>query len=185
MSIIFFFNRLSFYVLAIFVLALVIQLCIHWIRFSRLAFYKRKPKPKPDEALEPVSVVVCARDAYEQLTELIPTLLNQDYPNFEVVVVNDCSDDETEEYLKDLHGMIFSELERGGKVSGYRRYLQTRFVTSALEVLGSGSKTSPGRALLLGELLSIQQKAARAKSPDAATQAHWQSIGQQIKKALE
>ena len=90
-----------------------------------------------------------------------------------------------EEYLKDLHGMIFSELERGGKVSGYRRYLQTRFVTSALEVLGSGSKTSPGRALLLGELLSIQQKAARAKSPDAATQAHWQSIGQQIKKALE
>jgi glycosyltransferase involved in cell wall biosynthesis len=101
-SINFFFNRLSFYVLAIFVLALVIQLCIHWIRFSRLAFYKRKPKAKPDEALEPVSVVVCARDAYEQLTVLIPALLNQDYPNFEVVVVNDCSDDETEEYLKDL-----------------------------------------------------------------------------------
>ena len=98
----FFFNRLSFYVLAIFVLMLFIQLCIQWIRFSRLAFYKRSPRPKPDEALEPVSVVVCARDAYEDLTELIPALLNQDYPQFEVVVVNDCSDDETEEFLKDL-----------------------------------------------------------------------------------
>lgn len=98
----FFFNRLSFYVLAIFVVMLLIQLCIHWIRFSRLAFYKRYPRPKPDEALEPVSVVVCARDAYEDLTELIPALLSQDYPQFEVVVVNDCSDDETEEFLKDL-----------------------------------------------------------------------------------
>ena len=102
MSINFFYNRLSFYVLALFIIMLIIQLCIHWIRFSKLAFFKRYPKPKPDEALEPVSVVVCARDAYEHLTELIPALLSQDYPQFEVVVVNDCSDDETEEYLKDL-----------------------------------------------------------------------------------
>ena len=102
MSINFFFNRLSFYILAIFIVMLLIQLCIHWIRFSKLAFYKRYPRPKPDEALEPVSIVVCAHDAYEELTELIPALLSQDYPKFEVVVVNDCSDDETEEYLKDL-----------------------------------------------------------------------------------
>ena len=47
-------------------------------------------------------MVVCARDSYEQLSELIPALLSQDYPQFEVVVVNDCSEDETEEYLKDL-----------------------------------------------------------------------------------
>lgn len=52
--------------------------------------------------MEPVSVVICARDAYEYLTELIPALLHQDYPDFEIVIVNDCSDDETEEYLKDL-----------------------------------------------------------------------------------
>lgn len=57
---------------------------------------------KRDDELEPVSVVVCARDAYHHLVELIPALLSQDYPEFEVVVVNDCSDDETEEYLKDL-----------------------------------------------------------------------------------
>ena len=102
MSITFFFNRLSFYLLALFVLTLVVQLCIHWIRFSRLAFSKRRPLTKTDDALEPVSVVVCARDAYHHLVELIPALLSQDYPKFEVVVVNDCSDDETEEYLKDL-----------------------------------------------------------------------------------
>jgi len=101
-SIDFFYNRLSFYILALFILMLVIQLGIHWIRFSKLAFFKRYPRIKRNDELEPVSIVVCARDAYEQLTELIPMLLGQDYPQFEVVVVNDCSDDETEEYLKDL-----------------------------------------------------------------------------------
>ena len=97
MSIDFFYNRLSFYILALFILMLVIQLGIHWIRFSKLAFFKRYPRIKRNDELEPVSIVVCARDAYEQLTELIPMLLGQDYPQFEVVVVNDCSDDETEE----------------------------------------------------------------------------------------
>ena len=102
MSVTFFYNRLSFYIFTCFVLALVIQLCIHWIRFSRIAFYKKKQRPKQDDELEPVSVVVCARDAYEQLVELVPALLSQDYPQFEIVIVNDCSEDETEEYLKDL-----------------------------------------------------------------------------------
>ena len=102
MHIALFHHQLSFYILALFVVTLIIQLCVHWIRFSKLAFHKRKAEMKPNEALEPVSVVVCARDAYEQLTELIPALLSQDYPNFEVVIVNDCSEDETEQYLKDL-----------------------------------------------------------------------------------
>lgn len=102
MSITFFHNRLSFYIFLVFCIALLIQLCIHWIRFSKLAFHKRRSRLKRDDELEPISVVVCARDSYEQLTELIPALLGQDYPQFEVVVVNDCSEDETEEYLKDL-----------------------------------------------------------------------------------
>ena len=91
-----------------------------------------------------------------------------------------------EQYLSDLHGMVFTELEKGGKVDSYRRYLQNRFVTTALEVVKADrSKTSPCRALLLGELLAIQKKAARAKSSDAATSAHWQAIAQQITNTLD
>ena len=96
------YNSLSFIVLIVFGVCLIIQLLYHWGFFSKVAFYKRNARPKLDEELEPVSIVLCARDAYEYLIELIPALLNQDYPNFEIVVVNDCSDDETEEYLKDL-----------------------------------------------------------------------------------
>ena len=102
MQITFSYSSLSFIILIVFGVSLLIQLFYHWGVFSRVAFYKKKTVPKGDAELEPVSVVICARDAYEYLTELVPALLSQDYPDFEVVIVNDCSDDETEEYLKDL-----------------------------------------------------------------------------------
>jgi glycosyltransferase involved in cell wall biosynthesis len=98
----FFYNRISFIILLIFGITLIIQLLYHWGVFSKVAFYKNKRRQKTDGEWEPVSIVLCARDAYEYLTELVPTLLSQDYPDFEIVIVNDCSDDETEEYLKDL-----------------------------------------------------------------------------------
>ena len=102
MNIEFFYNRVSFIILLIFGITLIIQLLYHWGVFSKVAFYKNKRRPKTDCELEPVSIVLCARDAYEYLIELVPVLLGQDYPDFEIVIVNDCSDDETEEYLKDL-----------------------------------------------------------------------------------
>ena len=102
MHIDFFFNRLIFIVLLCFGITFIIQLIYHWCVFSKLAFYKKKDKTKSDDQLEPVSVVVCARDAYEYLQDLVPVLLTQDYPDYEIVIVNDCSEDETEEWLKDI-----------------------------------------------------------------------------------
>ena len=96
------YNNLSFIILIVFGVCLIVQLLYHWSFFTKVAFYKRNARPKLNEELEPVSIVLCARDAYEYLVDLIPALLKQDYPDFEIVVVNDCSDDETEEYLKDL-----------------------------------------------------------------------------------
>ncbi len=90
-----------------------------------------------------------------------------------------------EDYLLDLHNMIFTELEKGSKVSSYRRYLQTRFVNTALEVVKADrSKSSPSRALLIGEILNIKKKAYEAKGTDA-TAAHWQAIALQIEEAFE
>ena len=91
-----------------------------------------------------------------------------------------------EEYLSDLTGMIFSELGKGKAVDSYRRYLQRRFVTTAIEVVGStASANTDGRALLTATLNDIAKRAAKAKSSDAQTQAHWQSIAKDIEKALK
>ena len=48
------------------------------------------------------SIIVPSRNYEENLKELIPTLLEQDYPDFEVVVIDDCSLDGTEWYLSEL-----------------------------------------------------------------------------------
>lgn len=47
-----------------------------------------------------VSVVVCARNEYTNLSQLLPLLTTQEYPDYEVVVVDDRSTDETEDYLR-------------------------------------------------------------------------------------
>lgn len=78
------------------------QLAFYWGLFSRLAFHKKKPEPQSDRHWPPVSVVISARDAVLELEKNLPYILYQDYPNFEVVVVNDSSDDGTEELLIDL-----------------------------------------------------------------------------------
>ncbi len=50
----------------------------------------------------PVSVIICARNEAENLEKHLPAFLAQDHPDFEIVVVNDCSTDHTEEVLMNL-----------------------------------------------------------------------------------
>ncbi len=60
---------------------------------------RRQSSVSPTTA--PVSIIVCAHDEEEHLKELIPQLLDQAYPQFEIIVVNDRSNDNTFEYLID------------------------------------------------------------------------------------
>jgi cellulose synthase/poly-beta-1,6-N-acetylglucosamine synthase-like glycosyltransferase len=46
-----------------------------------------------------VSVIVCAHDDEENLRQLVPILLAQDHPNFEIIIVDDRSNDGTYDYL--------------------------------------------------------------------------------------
>jgi biofilm PGA synthesis N-glycosyltransferase PgaC len=51
---------------------------------------------------EPVSIIICARNELENLKKNLPLFLEQDHPDFEIVLVNDCSNDGSDWYLKDL-----------------------------------------------------------------------------------
>lgn len=46
-----------------------------------------------------ISVIVCAHDEEENLRQLIPILLAQDHPNYEIIIVDDRSNDGTFDYL--------------------------------------------------------------------------------------
>jgi biofilm PGA synthesis N-glycosyltransferase PgaC len=84
---------------AVFAFALLIQLWYYLGFFSRLAFYKKKTLP---ENTPPASIVICARNEDDNLVEFLPRIFEQDYPEFEVVVVNDCSWDNTSDFLKEF-----------------------------------------------------------------------------------
>lgn len=58
----------------------------------------------------PVSVIVCARNEMDNLQANLPLILDQHYPEFQVVVVNDCSWDETEKLLTDFE-LIYPNLK--------------------------------------------------------------------------
>lgn len=47
----------------------------------------------------PVTIVVCAHNECDNLKKLIPELLNQNYPDFEIIIVNDRSTDDTLDLL--------------------------------------------------------------------------------------
>jgi cellulose synthase/poly-beta-1,6-N-acetylglucosamine synthase-like glycosyltransferase len=81
--------------IVVFVVVVVIQL-IYWTLFLIAVSKKRAVSESSGEG---VSVVVCAHDEENNLRQLIPSLLQQNYPKFEVIVVNDRSNDGTYDYL--------------------------------------------------------------------------------------
>ena len=98
----------------------------------------------------------------------------------------DASNYKPEEYLSDLESLVFAELYKVGKVDGYRRFLQRRYVTVALEVAATApARNTDVRALLVAQLDDIRKRALRAKSADALTQAHWQTLARQIETGLK
>lgn len=60
--------------------------------------------PETDPGGHPVSVIICARNEEENLKNFLPAVLEQVYPDFEVIVVNDCSDDQSFEVLGEFLG---------------------------------------------------------------------------------
>jgi len=68
--------------------------------FGKFAFYKAKPFVKTNN--EPVSIIIAARNEYDNLQRSLPTILNQDYPEFEVIVINHCSWDASQQLLEDM-----------------------------------------------------------------------------------
>lgn len=93
-------NPSLFVALSVLAFITIIQLFYYWSIYGKVAFFRQKNEfVRSDQG---VSVIVCARDEYHNLKENLPLLLAQDYSQFEVVVVNHGSEDETHYLLRDL-----------------------------------------------------------------------------------
>ena len=87
-------------ILGIFSITFLIQLFYYLFFYIRIATHKVKTKENKNF---PVSIIICAKDEAENLENFLPTVLEQNYPDYEVIVVNDGSIDETEDVLKRLN----------------------------------------------------------------------------------
>jgi len=92
-------NIIMFTIFLFFCISAVIQL-FYWLWFYLAPIFN---KPIENQVVnEPVSVIICARNEAENLSNFLPAVLGQDYPSFEVIVVNDCSEDSSDDVLGHL-----------------------------------------------------------------------------------
>jgi poly-beta-1,6-N-acetyl-D-glucosamine synthase len=84
----------------VFLLCLITQLYILVINQNKLKKYH--PTDELPVTSIPISVIISARNEAPNLLINLPLILQQNYPDFEVIVINDCSYDGTEEILKGI-----------------------------------------------------------------------------------
>ena len=80
----------------------VIQILYYFCLYNRIHLHNRAVKRSNvhfSQELPPVSVIICAREESENLRRNLTAVLEQDYPQFEVIVINDGDTDESEDYL--------------------------------------------------------------------------------------
>lgn len=95
------------FILLLFIAATAIQIMFDLLVFSRLVWH-RKTNQIP-EVWQPVSIIICAKNESENLKKNLRAILKQDYPQFELIVVDDASVDQTEMVIKNFQDQ-FSNL---------------------------------------------------------------------------
>jgi glycosyltransferase involved in cell wall biosynthesis len=77
---------------------------------------------------EPVSIIICAKDEAENLSIFLPAILEQNYPDYEVIVVNDCSEDNSYDvlgkYLMQYPHLKISTINKDPKFTHNKKFAQ-------------------------------------------------------------
>jgi len=98
------------FIVSIFLISLISSIFLGWVYFFLYMLKSLKKSPKLESFnhshnrtkhsyLPKVSVIVPARNEEKYISKCLDSLVNQDYPNFEIVAVNDSSTDQTGEII--------------------------------------------------------------------------------------
>jgi poly-beta-1,6-N-acetyl-D-glucosamine synthase len=90
------------YFLILLFLSFSVQIYFYFFVFRKVVIYKNHNPQIKKHAPPPISVIIAAKDEEKNLRKNLQKVLNQDYTTFEVIVVNDGSTDNSEQYLNDL-----------------------------------------------------------------------------------
>jgi glycosyltransferase involved in cell wall biosynthesis len=119
----------------IFCICLLIQTFFAvWMLWSAPSF---KESSQNLDTEEPLSIIICAHNEAENLKLNLPYILDQSHQNFEVIIVNDASEDNTLEIIEELK----------------RKHLHLRVVSIAKEEV----RTFPGKKFALSKGIAEAQ----------------------------
>lgn len=80
-----------------FIVVVFIQVVYYLFLFRNFAFLN--PKKTISKKI-PVSVIICAKNEAENLRLFLPSIISQNYPDFEIVLINDSSSDDSLEVME-------------------------------------------------------------------------------------
>lgn len=93
-------NGIILFLFTLFIGTIIVQLYYILFIFQKLAFLNFQRKSASNEI--PISVIIAARNESHNLQENLQFILEQDYSNFEVIVVNNNSTDDSYQVLSAL-----------------------------------------------------------------------------------
>ena len=118
--------------LYLFIAVIAIQIFYYLFVFSKFAFAKSKPvSPKRI----PISVIVCAKNEAENTKKFVPLLAEQDYPDFEIILIDDASSDDTleifEEFEKQYPNIRLVKVQNNEAFWGNKKFALTLGIKAA------------------------------------------------------
>lgn len=110
----------------------LLQVCYYLAVLGKFAFAKvQVTNPKRI----PVSVIVCAKNEAEKVKKLVPLLAAQNYPDFEIVLIDDASADETldifEEFELQYRNVKLVKVANNEAFWGNKKYALTLGIKAA------------------------------------------------------
>ena len=88
--------------LVVFGLFLVFSLSLFCYYLCIFRLIVNKTESKSQTSTLPVSVIICAKDEAENLKQFLPEIYRQNYPDYEVVLIDDRSIDDTFDVMQDF-----------------------------------------------------------------------------------
>ncbi|MDC1162372.1 glycosyltransferase [Tenacibaculum sp.] len=115
-----------------FVTVAAIQI-VYYLCFSFFAFSKEKKTN--NNSVIPVSIIICVKNKASKLKEFLPSIINQNHSNFEIVLINNASYDDTlevmEAFEKDNKNINIVNVKNTEAFWGNKKYALTLGIKAA------------------------------------------------------
>lgn len=119
-------------IFCLFVVVVAIQFLYYIVIFGKFSF--AKPQMATPKRI-PISIIVCAKNEEENVKKFIPLLLEQNYPEFEIILIDDASSDETleifEEFEKQNSNVKLVKVENNEAFWGNKKFALTLGIKAA------------------------------------------------------